>query len=102
MKGHGMKTKFRFTRTALEAVVCPAGKCKVRVRDSEVPALSFVALATGGKGYRLYKKIHGRPVEVRSGTVGQPGHWREGRSPPCPSALPRAASPCRGMPKAQD
>src|SRR3982751_1607212 len=64
-----MKTKFRFSKLALESVVCPDGMSKVRVHDLEVPSLTLVALPSGSKIFRFYKKINGRPVEVRIGTL---------------------------------
>jgi len=64
-----METCFRFSKTALTAIACPPDKSKVRVRDTDVPALSMLVTANGSRTFYLYKKVSGRPVEVRIGTL---------------------------------
>ncbi len=65
------KMSFRFSKTSINAVNCPAGKSKVRVRDTEVPSLALLVTANGSRSFFLYKKIDGRPVEVRIGSAAE-------------------------------
>lgn len=65
------KTCFRFTKTAIAAVVCPEGNAVVRVRDTDVPGLTLRVTANGARNFYLYKKVDGRPVEVRIGSTAE-------------------------------
>ena len=44
-----MQTSFKFTKTAVAAVVCPPDKSKMRVRDTEVPSLALLVTTNGGR-----------------------------------------------------
>ena len=48
-----METCFRFSKTALTAIACPPDKSKVRVRDTDVPALSMLVTANGSEFARV-------------------------------------------------
>ncbi len=57
--------RFRFNKTSIAAVTCPAGKTKHRVYDTEVPGLSLLVTQKGAKTYYLYRFVNGKPMEVK-------------------------------------
>lgn len=65
---HEHPGRFRFTKTALAAITCPPDRAKLRVTDTLTPGLALLVTAGGARAFYLYRKVHGRPVEIRIGS----------------------------------
>ena len=63
---------FAFTTKRIGELKPPA-KGRYRARDTRTPGLCVVVTAAGSRTYYLYRKVNGRPVERRIGTVEQIG-----------------------------
>jgi integrase len=64
-----METRFKFTKTALEAIICPSDKSKIRVTDTVVPGLTLLLTAGGARTFYHYCKFQGKPSEYKIGTM---------------------------------
>ena len=61
-------SSFAFTQKRITDLTPPAAG-RYRARDTKCPGLVVVVTAAGSKTYYLYRKVDGRPTEVRLGTV---------------------------------
>jgi integrase len=61
------QTHFKFTKAALAAMVCPPDRKALRVSDTLTPGLTMRITEGGARVFYLYRKVNGRPVEVRIG-----------------------------------
>jgi len=59
---------FAFTMNRVAALK-PPDTGRYRARDTRQPGLAVVVTAAGNRTYYLYKKVAGRPVEIRIGAV---------------------------------
>ncbi|MCE9547628.1 MAG: site-specific integrase [Planctomycetia bacterium] len=57
-----------FTIDALNRAAVQGGKGRSWIYDAKLPGLCLMVTATGAKSFYLYRKVNGRPQQVRIGT----------------------------------
>ncbi|MBA3708090.1 MAG: integrase family protein [Planctomycetes bacterium] len=63
----GDSTRFRFTESKVRDLPAPIGARQVRCYDTALPGFCLRVTASGMKVFGVYRKVHGRPMDLTLG-----------------------------------